>query len=165
VTVTYNCSLSGVTGSFTNTMTVTAITGPGPTLTQTASADVTVQAAPQAPISTPAPTTTVPSSSNPTRETATVATVSTVTTKVVMLDTAEPKLALTLKLSKATTVTLTLVNSKGHVVGHWTQKVAAGSHSLKLVLPKTARKAGTDTLRVTTHGSTRVKTTRVTLRR
>ena len=51
VTVTYTCSISNVTASFTNTVAAGATTGPGPTISTTATASVTVQAVP-----TPAPT-------------------------------------------------------------------------------------------------------------
>jgi len=47
VTISYTCSLPGVTSSLTNTVVATATTGPGDVLTQTASVAVTVQAAQQ----------------------------------------------------------------------------------------------------------------------
>jgi Ca2+-binding RTX toxin-like protein len=46
VTISYNCSLTGVTGNLTNSVVATATTGPGDVLTQTATATVTVQAPP-----------------------------------------------------------------------------------------------------------------------
>src|SRR5581483_5255263 len=45
VTISYTCSLGGVTSSMTNSAVATATTGPGDVLTQTASATVTVQGA------------------------------------------------------------------------------------------------------------------------
>jgi len=44
VTISYTCSVPGVTSSLTNTVVATATTGPGDALTQTVSASVTVQA-------------------------------------------------------------------------------------------------------------------------
>src|SRR5262249_34586048 len=54
VTISYSCSLPGVSSSLTNTVVATATTGPGDVLTQTAAAAVTVQAPP---VAAPAPQT------------------------------------------------------------------------------------------------------------
>jgi hypothetical protein len=52
VTISYGCSLAGVTSSLTNSVVTTATTGPGELLAQTATATVTVQASP---VAAPAP--------------------------------------------------------------------------------------------------------------
>ena len=63
-----------------------------------------------------------------------------------------PKLTLAVKLTKATTITLTLTNAQGHVVATWTEKAKAGSTKLSLLIPVKARKAGGATLRITPKG-------------
>jgi Ca2+-binding RTX toxin-like protein len=54
VTISYTCSLAGITSSLTNSAVATATTGPGDILTQTATATVTVQGAAAAGPSPPA---------------------------------------------------------------------------------------------------------------
>jgi Ca2+-binding RTX toxin-like protein len=66
VTVTYPCSRSGVTASFTNTVVASATTGPGPVVSATATAVVTVQGAATPTPAPPTGTTPRPPSPSPT---------------------------------------------------------------------------------------------------
>jgi len=162
VTVTYTCSLNGVTANFTNTVVASATTGPGPTISTTATAAVTVQAAltppPSAPVSVASPTRVSGGSRG-------FATLVVSRLKTIVLDTSKPKLSLTVKVSKGTTLVLTLLGSKGHKLAGWIERERTGSHKLSLLLPLTARHKGHDTLRITETGDSRPRTFPVTLTR
>jgi hypothetical protein len=60
---------------------------------------------------------------------------------------------LTLTLSKRTLLKFTLVDKKRHVLATWTRTAKAGKVKLSLLLPKKARTAGRNTLRISTTGS------------
>ncbi len=75
----------------------------------------------------------------------------------------QPKLHVTLRLSRASTVALTLVGSTGKVVARWSLHLTAGTRNLVLALPATARYRGRDTLRVQI-GNAKAKTVAVLVR-
>ena len=141
VTVTYSCSLAGVTASFTNTVDAVATTGPGPKINASATASVIVEA-PSAP---PAP---VPGASRGGSATFVLSSL-----RPVVLDVSKPRLTFTVKLSKGTTLVLTLVNSKDRKLAEWVKHEKAGTHRLSLLLPLAARHHGHDTLRITDTGN------------
>jgi hypothetical protein len=156
VTVTYTCTLAGVTASFTNTVDATATTQAGPKITTSATASVTIQAPPPpVPVSLTNPKTGA-AESRP-------ATLTVSELDTVKLNTPKPKIALTLTLSKATTLVLTLLNSKDRKLVEWIEHEKPGSHKLSLLLPPLARHKGHDTLRITETGSRKPKTLPVAL--
>ena len=53
----------------------------------------------------------------------------------ILLDTPTPKLHLTIKLSKNTTLVLTLLNGKDHQLAQWIEHEKRGSQKLALLLP------------------------------
>ena len=163
VTITYSCSLPGVTSSMGASFLASATTGPGPVITDSATVSVTVQGGGSAPVSTSTsvgirPVNT-PSPSKPSTPPATTLTVSAPTP--VTLGSAKPKLVLLLDLSKQTKVVVTLLDAHGHAVASWTE-TEHGKVKLNLPLPAKARHAGHYTIRITAAGKT--KTTSVVLR-
>ena len=158
VTVTYSCSLSGVTTNLSNTIVASATTGAGPMISQTVAALVTVEAPftppPPAPLSLASPK---PSSGGP-------ATLVVSGLETIVLDTSKPKLSLTVRVSRETTLVLTLLSSKGHEPAAWTELAKTGSERLSLLLPLIARHKGRDTLRITETGTRKPKTFPITLR-
>jgi uncharacterized repeat protein (TIGR01451 family) len=153
VTVTYSCTLSGISSSLTNTITATADNGAGTILAQTATASVTVPA--------PSPPTTPPRS---TSSTATRAATLTVTSlKTVHLHSKHPALTCTVTVSKPTMLHLTLLDAKGKQLATWTERETAGKHTLTLPLPLKARHAGHDRLHITETGNPTGKTVGVTI--
>jgi hypothetical protein len=161
VTVSYPCSLAGVTAALTNTVVVSAATGPGPVITQSATAAVSVQAALTPP---PAPTLPVLGHKPSPRATPAFASLTISVLKTVPLGTAMPKLLLTVKVSKGTTLMLWLLDSKGHKLTHWIEHEKPGWHKLSFLLPLIARHKGHDTLRITETGNSKPKIYSVTLR-
>jgi hypothetical protein len=151
VTITYACSLASVTASFSNTVTATVTTGPGPVITATAGAAVTVQ-----PAATPAST---PPAADP-RQTSAALVVFGV--KPVRLGTPKPRLSLTIAAPRRMTLVLTLLDARGRKLAGWVRRTESGTHRLSLVLPARARKPGRDRLRISAAGAT--KTLRVTVR-
>jgi hypothetical protein len=70
----------------------------------------------------------------------------------VVLGRGRPILSLTLHLSKATRVVLTLRDSRGRKLATWNEHPIRGTHRLSFVLPPRARHAGRDRLRLTWPG-------------
>lgn len=155
VTVTYTCSLGDAATSFTTTHNATATTQAGPkiTATATATAAVTVETPPLPPS---------PSSehSNNAKSAATLdATVS----KTIVLDKTKRKLILTIKTNKPTSLVLTLLDYRHHKLIEWIEREKAGTHTLELLVPLSARHKGNDTLHITEPGNTDATTLPVTL--
>ena len=75
----------------------------------------------------------------------------------------KPALHVTLKLSKANKVVLTLLGPNGKIVACWSTELKAGIRTLTLALPAKARHKGRDTLRVQI-GTNKAKTTPVLIR-
>jgi hypothetical protein len=159
VTVTYSCSLSGVSANFTNTITVTATTGPGPIISQTASAAVNVQpAATPTPSRPSAPPARAPSSSVAGSTTFTISGL-----KPVHLSSKHPVIALTITLTKGARLKISLLSPKGKHLSSWTRDEPQGKHILLLPVPKKFRHAGHDELRIGATGNAKTKTLSLTL--
>jgi chitodextrinase len=152
VTISYACSLAGVTASFTSTVVASATTGPGPVITANAPASVTVQAASPPP---PAPAAAVQRRTS--RELAVFG------VKPVRLGPPKPKLVLSIGAPSRTTLVLTLFDGRGRKLAEWVKRAEAGTHRLALVLPPKARKAGRDRLRITATGG-RTRTLPISVR-
>jgi hypothetical protein len=84
--------------------------------------------------------------------------------KAVVLKTARPTLALTVVLNRAATLSLALLDRKGHVLARWSKRVRAGNVKLALPIPARARRPGRDTLRIRAGGAARAKVVPVVLR-
>jgi large repetitive protein len=143
-------------GAATLSATVSDVEGDRNNANNTASATVQVTAPP--PTTT---TTTSPPKPKPVAKKA-AATVAIVGVQTVQLG-KKPKLHVTLKVSKTTTIVLTLVGPKGRIVARWTVHLTSGTKHLALALPAKARHKGRDTLRVRI-GTGKPKTTHVLLR-
>jgi uncharacterized repeat protein (TIGR01451 family) len=100
VTVTYSCTISGISSSLTNTISATADNGAGTILVQTATASVTVSA--------PTPPATQPRSTSSTATSS--VTLAITSLKTVHLHTKHPALTFTLSLVKAGVVHVTLLD-------------------------------------------------------
>ena len=72
-------------------------------------------------------------------------------------------LGLTVHLSKATTLVLTLRDVKARVLATWHKRLKAGTHRLSLPLSAKARHAGKDTLRFAWSDGSPAKTLPLTL--
>jgi hypothetical protein len=166
--VTFTCSLGGVTGSLTNTITVTGVGPDGQTMSSTASAQVTVNApAPFAPSSSPVRSTshTPRPASPPPAASTLVPTLTVASISAVDLAAKRPTLAVTVKVSKTGRFIFSLRTSKGTTVASWSYELKPGLHKLALLVPLKARHAGHDTLRITETGRTKPIIRGVTLRR
>lgn len=75
----------------------------------------------------------------------------------------QPKLHVTLRVSRASEVALTLVGSTGKVVARWNLRLTVGTRNLVLALPVKARHRGRDKLRVQI-GNAKAETVTVILR-
>ncbi len=84
--------------------------------------------------------------------------------KAILFSAPKPKLSLTVKVSKGTTLVLTLLDSKGHKLAGWAEREKTGVHKLSLLLPSKARHPAHDRLRITETGNSTPKTLPVTLR-
>ncbi len=151
VSITYTCSQSNVTASFTNTVVGSAIGPAGDTVTASASGAVNVSA--PTPFVPPSPK--QPVSAPPKAPSFATLTVSGLET--VLLNAKPPILPVTLSVSKSTTVTIELLDAVGHKLTVWTERLTKGKHALKLVVPLKARKAGRHHLRITETGNTKPK--------
>jgi hypothetical protein len=63
-----------------------------------------------------------------------------------------PSLSLTVRVSRATTLVVTLRDSRGHKLATWNKRLIRGTHRLSFVLPPKARHAGEEQLRLTWRG-------------
>ena len=158
--ISYTCSLSNVTASLTNTVNVIATTAPGPQIAESASTTGTVQQAAFTPPSAPV-------SAAPNHVTATApayATLLVTGLKSILLDTKNRSCRFRSISSTATTLVLSLLDSKGHMLAAWVEHAKSGSHSLGLLLPLKARHKGRDTLRIRETRNSKPKLLSVTLR-
>jgi probable HAF family extracellular repeat protein len=137
--VTSNPSELNADGSVTTTLTLGGATAPTPS---------------PAPAPTPLPPKSLPQS---------LATLTLFALKPTLLHTQKPSLHLSLKASKATELTLTLRDKKGHTLATWHRHAASGSDTYALLLPAGARKPGHDTLQIDETGNTTHKTLGVTV--
>jgi len=162
VTVTYNCSQSGLSAAFTNTVSASAVGPAGDTVTASASATVAVSSPP---VSTPAysPAPKPKSAVAAPLAAPTFAALSFSALKTVLLTSQTPTLTFNVHLSKATTLVLTLFDSKGHKLASWIKHESSGTHKLALLLPHAARYKGHETLKVTETGNHKAKTLSVLL--
>jgi hypothetical protein len=64
-----------------------------------------------------------------------------------------PSLSVTVRISRATTLVLTLRDPKGHKLATWRKRLIRGTHRLSLVLPPKARHADGKQLQITWPGS------------
>jgi hypothetical protein len=128
-----------VAASFTNTVVGSAIGPAGETVTASAAATVTEASPTTPPFGSP---------KAPSFATLTVSGLGTV-----LLSAKPPILAVTLTVSKSTTVVLELLASGGHKLAVWTEHLTKGKHALKLVVPLKGRKAGHARLRLTETGN------------
>jgi hypothetical protein len=165
VTISYTCSLSGVTSSLTNSFVVTATTGPGDHLSQAIAAAVTVTASSTS-SSTPTAAPFTPPSA-PTRTSGTgagsgAALLSVSGLKPIRLRSQKPELSFVARLSKPTTLSIVLRDASSRTVAHWTKNAKLGANRIALPLPLKARHAGRDKLIVRAAGI-RPKTVWVTV--
>jgi hypothetical protein len=160
VSVSYTCSVS-VSGDLTNTVNASAVGPAGDTTTASASATVTVTAPITAHI---APVTPHPAAFTPPPVLPSFAVLSISGLKTVVLNTKTPLLSFNTKLSKKTTLVLTLLNSKEQKLASWVKHETSGLHKLNLLLPMNARHAGHETLRITETGNATPNTLSVLLR-
>jgi hypothetical protein len=159
VTISYTCSSPGVTASFTNTVLASATTGPGDVIGAATTASVTVQPLtppPSAPVSVLNP--------KPSPDVSKGAALVVSGLATIRLNTPKPKLSLTVKASKATTLSLTLLDSGGHKLASWSERAQPGKQKLSLLLPANARHPGHDKLRITETGHSTPKRLSITLR-
>lgn len=68
-----------------------------------------------------------------------------------------PAVQLHLSSSRATSITVTLLDAKGHRLAGWSRRVKAGKNTLKLVLPGKAKHRGSDRLKIVAAGSKTAK--------
>jgi hypothetical protein len=116
--------------------------------------------APTAPSQPSAATATSPSVSvSPTRVTVNVSGV-----RAVVLGGRRPTLALSVHVSRAANLVVTLGDSRGRPLATWKTRVKSGTHRLSFVLPPKARHAGRDQLRLTWPGG-HSKTIALTVRK
>ena len=92
------------------------------------------------------------------------AVVSAATVKPVVLSSTTPSIALTVEVSKKTTLTLTLLGANGKVLARWRQGAKPGTAKLTLKLPPGARHPGKDTIRIAA-GTSKPKTIPLTIKR
>ena len=113
VSVTYTCTLAGITGSLTNTVTDSGVGPDAATVTASASGSVTVSGS-SAPLTPPIqePVATTHGAKSPTHGVA--ATLSLTGLTAILLDTRKPVLRFQVKVSSTTTLTITLVDAKAH---------------------------------------------------
>ena len=161
VTITFACSLNGVTASLVNTVVATATTGPGDVITATATASVTVQtsAPPAAPFAPPL----LPGAPRATAAATQFATITISRLKTIVLHGKRPALTFTIRASKATNLALALADPHGHVVARWHKHAKRGKNVFSLPLPARARHPGHDRLRITVAGKPSPKSFGVTL--
>jgi hypothetical protein len=98
-------------------------------------------------------------SSNPTSQ----ATFTITRPKTVNLNVKHPNLTVVVTFSKATLLTLTLLDKHGKKLAGWVRHEGAGRHTLTLLLPAKARHKGRETLRVTKTGNAAAQTVGVTI--
>jgi hypothetical protein len=70
----------------------------------------------------------------------------------VVLGGRRPSLSLTVRVSRATTLVVTLRDSRGRKLATWNKRLIRGTHRLSLALPPKARRAGEEQLRLTWPG-------------
>ncbi|MBV8598756.1 MAG: hypothetical protein JO017_08040, partial [Actinobacteria bacterium] len=75
--------------------------------------------------------------------------------KAVSVTAARPAVTVTTMLTQTATVHLVLVDAKGHVLATLTKVEKPGKVGIAVPLPKAARVAGRDTLKVTVNGKTK----------
>ena len=92
-----------------------------------------------------------------------IATLSFLKPRTTLLDVKHPSLLLTVRASAPTSLTIKLVDGKGHIVANWSKHPRKGSNSYKLALPPAARHAGHHALRITEAGKRAPITLQVTL--
>jgi len=102
---------------------------------------------------TPTPSSTPKPSTVPKASTPAFATLVLDALKPVLLHVRKPSLHATVKASKATTLTLTLRDKKGHALASWHERAKAGKNTYTLLLPAKAKKPGRGTLEVLAAGS------------
>jgi uncharacterized repeat protein (TIGR01451 family) len=151
-TLTYTCSISGVTTSFTTTIEASGKSANGDAVTASDTAQVTVTPTRAATPLTPTPTPT-PSTGKPTISTAGLTTVT--TPKPVLLTSKHPEVVCVVTLTKAAVLHETLLDKKGHKLATWSQTEKAGRHTLELALPRKLREAGRYTLDISADGKTK----------
>jgi uncharacterized repeat protein (TIGR01451 family) len=154
--VSYSCTLANLSGSVTNNASVTALAANSATVTANASASVTV-VAPLIPPQTSPPPRTAASSG------LAYATVRIRRPKAVRLKAKHPSIALTVTVSTATLLHLTLTTPKGARLAGWVRREQAGTHTITLHLPAKALRRGHDELRITEAGNPTAKTIGVTI--
>jgi uncharacterized repeat protein (TIGR01451 family) len=148
----YTCSISGVTSSFTTTINASGKNQNGDAVTASDTAQVTVT--PTQAVTPPAPAPTPrPSTGKPTILTAVLASIT--TPKTVLLTSKHPAVVYVVTLTKAAVLHETLLDPKGHKLITWSQIERAGTRELSLPLTAKARKPGHDTLEVSADGKTK----------
>jgi hypothetical protein len=152
--LTFTCTLSGVTSSFTNTITASGLTQNGDTVTASDSAAVTVTGSPSSPAgsstsgsSTSRAPFTPPRSTNSSRTNHVAFTVT--GSKIVHLGGKHPTITLTIALSTPGKVHLTLLDARGKQLAVWTLHEKGGRSTFRLLLPDRAREPGHDRLHIT----------------
>ena len=76
----------------------------------------------------------------------------------------DPTVTLTVHFSKAVTLAIELLDSKGRKLAHWTEKGKPGRNTFVLRLPKKARHPANDRLQLVSGSGKLMKTLGVTLR-
>jgi hypothetical protein len=84
--------------------------------------------------------------------------------RAVVLGGRRPTLALSVHVSRAANLVVTLGDSRGRPLATWKTRVKSGTHRLSFVLPPKARHAGRDQLRLTWPGG-HSKTIALTVRK
>jgi uncharacterized repeat protein (TIGR01451 family) len=162
--VSYTCTLAGLTSSLTNNATVTALAANSATVVGTASASVTVGAPLTPPSSGTAGSSSTPSVPRGTSSSSTTSATLTIGgLKTIHLHTSHPSISFTIALSKAAELHLTLIDRHHKTVASWTRHETSGKHTLTLLLPLKARDAGHYTLHITQNGNPAGKTLGVTV--
>jgi hypothetical protein len=142
LTVSYSCTDANVTNSFTNTVSVLAITGPGDVLRVNADAQVIVE------VPTPLPT--VPSAATtvapPPQTVKQTIAIRIRVLHATKLGAAHPALTCRLNASASTRLILVLRDARGRRLTSWTENARKGSNSFLLHLPRSVRRAGHDVL-------------------
>jgi hypothetical protein len=72
--------------------------------------------------------------------------------QAVVLGGHRPSLSLTVRVSRATTLVVTLRDARGRQLATWNKRLKSGTHRLSFVLPPKARHAGREQLRLTWPG-------------
>jgi hypothetical protein len=77
--------------------------------------------------------------------------------KPVLLHMKRPSLRVTVKATKATSLTIVLVDSTGKIVARWSKRKGTGTSTFVLLLPAKARHKGHDSLKLTATGNPTAK--------